>query len=159
MRLTRYLNELFDTDIPVKVAAHSSDEFITKFKIGDIEYTFEADYDSEDGEWYVSFTAGAHAENITGTGKAAQVYAGVIKSFKMFIKLYRPAIFEFHAKERSRIKLYDRLAKMIKGYKLTKSTGEMGLKYSFKKPKRKVKKKKIAQTKARGSIKTGLKPL
>jgi hypothetical protein len=154
MRLNKYINELFDTDLPVRILSQSSDSFIAKFTVGDEEYTFDADLDTNDGEWYITFMAGGR-EDITGTGNAAQVFSGIIKLMKMFIKSYSPHTLAFHAKEKSRIKLYDRFAKMIKGYKLTKAKESMGMRYVFKKPKRKVKKK-VAKEKTWGSYESGL---
>ena len=94
MRLNRHLNELFDTDVAVRILSQSSDSFIAKFTVGDEEYTFDADLDP-DGEWYITFMTGGR-EDITGTGNAAQVFSGIIKLMKMFIKSYGPHVFSFH---------------------------------------------------------------
>lgn len=132
MRLTRYLNELFKTDVPVKITIKTNNDFKAVFTVGEIEYEFSAgkerlfrkifkDHRDPDSGWYITFTAGEKGrEDITGTGNAIQVFAAVIKTFKIFIKSYHPHIFAFHAKEKSRVKLYDRFAKMITGYTLTK---------------------------------------
>lgn len=157
MRLQRHLNELFKTDVPMEIERDTLSTFRTSFKVGDIKYIFRATQYDEEG-WHISFVARGKGitdtEGILGTGNAAKVFAAIIKAFKMFIKSHRPHSFYFYGKEKSRQKLYDRFSKMIAkahgGYTFEKYVDpewpQWGMRYNFKKKKRK-KSKKLSEIK------------
>ena len=59
------------------------------------------------------FTQGSTEISGKMGAKALQVFSGVASAFKKFIQQRKPNNFFFSAEERSRIKLYNRFAKMI----------------------------------------------
>jgi hypothetical protein len=128
MRLLRYINELFDTKVPIKII--SSDKWMHKygFEINELEYIFMAVKLSMSDKWTISFLLGGEdslgSVEIEDTGHAPQVFAAVSQCLKMFIKKAKPPRFMFTAKERSRIKLYDKFAKMIPRFIPYKFTGK-----------------------------------
>jgi len=58
--------------------------------------------------------------DLTGLGNATKVLSGVVSSFKSFVKRTNPEVFIYSAEKGSRVRLYDRFAKIIEkesGYK------------------------------------------
>jgi hypothetical protein len=117
MRLQHYLiNELFDTDVPIKIEKESKDVCSYYFDIEDIPYNFLALKNAVGEKWSVAFfqaTDKIGTSDITGVGNAPQVFSAVKKCFEKFTKKSKPQMFMFSAKEPSRKKLYDRMAKLV----------------------------------------------
>jgi hypothetical protein len=70
-----------------------------------------------EGLWEIIFEDEKGRLDIVHKGKAAlQVFAGVEESFKLFIRKYNPVMFTYsaHTSEKSRVKLYELLARRIK---------------------------------------------
>ena len=111
MRLQQYINELFDTDVDIKVNTEDFSTVIYEFEIDGIKFEFNAN--NENGTWEIIFSGKKRSTGITGTGNAPQVFAGIAKCTDMFLKKYKPIEFYFSAKERSRVKLYKRFSKVI----------------------------------------------
>ena len=129
-RLQQYLiNEVFDTEVPITILRERSDWHEYSFTIDGILHKFEAILTGD--SWEVLFgpakKEGGVDISITGTGNQNQVFAAALKSLKMFTQKVKPDTFIFSAKEASRKKLYDRIAKLmqrfVKGYELVKNTG------------------------------------
>jgi hypothetical protein len=118
---------------------------VIEFQIGSLLYMFEAIvWESEAEGWEVFFKLAKDMEthknyystDITGTGNAIGVLSAVHECLKLFLSFYHPKTFYFMAskEERSRIKLYDRLAKVIATrykYVLTTKQGGDGTYYTF----------------------------
>lgn len=152
MRLRAYLNELFTSDVGVaitpmrkKKGQPRSKTFRTTWFLGvggekNAEYFFEATYhyatalpNLPKGFYNVSFGIQYAPEefrdkvtdqfDLTGFGNASKVLSGVVDSFKKFLKRTNPEVFIYSAEKGSRVKLYDRFAKIIEreyGYKYEK---------------------------------------
>jgi hypothetical protein len=127
MRFKEYITEKLNLNKPVSITKSTPVRFYTEFKVNGLNFNFFAIYNFieilDDHSWAVSFTEGPDANiGITGIsqGKAKKVFSAVATSFDKFIKTKKPKSFIFSAEETSRIKLYNRLAKMITkkyGYK------------------------------------------
>jgi hypothetical protein len=133
MRLNLYLNELFNTNIPVKTTWQSPEDWASEFEVAGNTYEFNAQYDQGFKFWDINFqnmTSIGTGYEIEGGGNALAVFSGVKKSMEKFLKKYEPEKFSFTSKfsERSRVKLYDKFTKMIaKRFKYkTKKTLEAG---------------------------------
>ena len=113
MKFQTYLNELFDTQVPIKIEWQELSDLRYSFVIDGKKYEFDAD--NEKGSWEIVFTyrGDKASTGITGTGNAAQVFSAVAKCIDMFLKKYKPNQFWFSAKEPSRKKLYDKFSKLI----------------------------------------------
>ena len=114
MKFKQYINELFDTKVPIKIDWQELSDLRYSFIIDDLKYTFDAN--NEKGTWEVVFTLrvkGANSTSITGTGNAPQVFAAVNKCLSIFLKKFKPYQFWFTAKEPSRKKLYKMMSKHI----------------------------------------------
>lgn len=74
-------------------------------------------FDKKVDPWEIVFTYntsdGKQHEGIVGTGDAIKVFATIIDIIRSFIQKEHPKGFVFAGKEKSRHKLYDRLAKML----------------------------------------------
>lgn len=71
---------------------------------------------SDDAPWEVSFDLirnGKSTQSITGTGDAARVFATVIYGIKKWLHDVQPHSFSLSAREPSRVKLYDRMLRML----------------------------------------------
>jgi len=124
MKFKEYLKEIFNTDVPIKLQ-RDEDIFFCKFKVKDVKYTFRSevsDYTNEDVPIWVVMFAAYNAKDIvvgdtglTGTGNAAEVFAGVKKCMDKFMRIHDPLAFYFSAdsREPSRVKLYNRMSKML----------------------------------------------
>jgi len=110
MRLLKYINELFDTKVDIKIKEQNLSANTYIFIVNDIEYEFNAN--NEKGAWQIEFGQDK-GTGITGEGNAIQVFGAVAKCLNIFIKKYKPREFWFTAKEPSRKKLYHRMAKML----------------------------------------------
>ena len=130
--------EIMDTDVPVKVTWSDQEGFETDFKVAGKEYHFSAMADdSEEVEYEIGFSrigknkTGKLEANFDvigdmGMKETLAVFSAVKTSLMKWLKLYtshkdygKPGfslpIFYFSAKvsEASRMKLYDKFAKMI----------------------------------------------
>lgn len=136
MRFKQYIAELFKTDIHLErsFSRKKKKDYSTRFKIEKVTYYFQAEYYVgelsnmiPDHEGYYTVVFGvAHAPEelrgklqgsfeLTGLGNAPRVLAGVMKSFKGFIKERNPHVFKYESEhERGRVGIYDKFAKMIK---------------------------------------------
>ena len=142
-----YLIEKLDLNVPVKVTANNKWTWQATFVVGEIVYRFAADVDddamSSDPGWGVTFWnmtkptafASGHTDITGDAGSSSlKVFSGVASAFKQFIKAKKPGSFFFSAEERSRVRLYNRFAKMIAkdfGYKMTKSLADGDYMYEF----------------------------
>lgn len=114
------LNEVLDNPLKWERTQSGGTSYIADFDIGDINYELEAhetDGGIDDPDYYtIEFTANIGnkaTQEITKTGNSLQVFATITAMIKEFIKLNNPAAILFTAKEPSRAKLYDRLAKLF----------------------------------------------
>ena len=116
------LNEIFDTNIPVKLIAFDRyDRVIYNFKIVDRMYNFIANFKDSNiggGFWNIEFgLSDAHSYKskygITGEGNSIKVFSAVAKCFGKFVHKVNPDIICFTADEKNRVKLYDRFIKLI----------------------------------------------
>ena len=140
------LVEKVDLNYPVKVTSSGWDEFLTEFMVGEEKYSFEAqeyffedifgypeddkDFEPDRHAWEVEFANISKHPGKDRWGindllgmKALKVFSGVATSLKKFIKSENPYAFYFSAKEPSRVKLYNTMAKLISKkipYKLQK---------------------------------------
>lgn len=129
MRLEYYITEKINLNKPVNVTQNDNTNWESKFTVGKEKYEFSAFsfewFDSKLPEhqdirkWEIQFETSGDSADIHQTGrqgpKALEVFSYVASSFAKFIKDKHPKYFEFGADkdEPSRIKLYDRLAKMV----------------------------------------------
>ena len=136
------LNEVFDSTTHVRMYKNDS-IYKFDFTIKGINYDFIAYYnyvnttrypETETIEndkieyWTIEFGIVGHHDydksyGITGAGNAVLVFSAVAKCFEMFINKEKPKIVFFSADEKSRVRLYDRFAKIITSkmpYKLSK---------------------------------------
>ena len=140
MRLNRYLiTEKLDLNYKLKGSNTYDlrDTYEIEFDIGEIGYTFTAeryfladsegmkaelgfdpDYDSDVVIWNIAFKMDSNTKDPFGiTGKlgmkALEVFSALAVCMKQFLASKRPEYFSFSAKERSRVNLYSRFAKMI----------------------------------------------
>lgn len=125
MRLKNYLTEKLKLNIPVKVTANNAYTWQATWEVDGKKYQFVADWDEIDADvssWGITFwdmsisgTFTRGSTRITGEmgAKAFPVFSGVASAFKKFIEQKKPDNFFFSAEEKSRVKLYNRLAKMI----------------------------------------------
>ena len=145
MRLKQYLTEKIDLNIPVKVIANNAYTWQATFEIDKVLYRFAADFDDdplpneEEVSWGIVFFNMSEPTRFgigssKMTGKMGSVFSGVASAFKKFIQQRKPEEFFFTAEEPSRIKLYNRLAKMISqkfNYKLKNYRQEGDSVYEF----------------------------
>lgn len=149
-KLQHYLIiEKMNLNTPVKVIANNSYMWMATWEVDGVIYKFGADYDDDpmpdqdESSWGVVFLNmseptrfGIGSSEITGKmgAKALKVFSGVASAFKQFIKDRKPEEFFFTAEEPSRIRLYNRMAKMISqkfNYKLKKYRDEGDSIYEF----------------------------
>ncbi len=120
MRLKSYMTEKIETNVPTKIHSQKDDYMIQEFEVDGEKFkvladlTFSHYYD--DDLWMITFAPSDNPTiNITskmGTS-AMKVFSGVASALKKFVTIHKPSVFEFTAKEPSRVKLYDRFADMI----------------------------------------------
>jgi len=135
-RLKKVLTELFDKPVPIKwttrkkyvagIPVAHSESWEGDFEIDNIGYKlwlepgniatpgniiFASDdgYNDEIGEY--SFPS--HHFGITGSGSANLVFATILHGIRQWLDTAKPIAFSFTAKEPSRRKLYNRLARML----------------------------------------------
>ena len=113
MKFYIYLNELFDTKVEIKFYEYGN-LCTYAFKINNKWYEVSIK-ETDIGAWSIAFSDELGSMEITGKGDSDtfKIFAGVIKSIKIFIKNKKPKIIYFTAKEVSRKKLYDRFAQML----------------------------------------------
>jgi len=141
MRLTQYLSEKINLNYKLKAANYydHGDTYEIEFDVGGREYIFHAEeyrlewesrqmreflgvpkykgpaviWDVEFKE--INFSNPRDSHSITGTakGQALEVFSAVAVCLKHFVLKKRPDIVTFSAKEPSRIRVYNRLAKII----------------------------------------------
>ena len=101
-----------------------------------------ADYaypnESEGRTWGISFSGDIYQTTAPGLNKSAvalKTFAAMIEVTKKFFKTENPEVVHFTALGKSRLKLYDKFAKLIEkhGYKSTKSKLLSGEKWRFEK--------------------------
>jgi len=144
-----YLTEKLNLNVPVKVTANNAYTWQATFEVDGVLYRFAADFDDEplpdedEVSWGVVFfnmseptRFGIGSSKVTGKmgAKALSVFSGVASAFKKFISDRKPDEFFFTAEEPSRIKLYNRMAKMISqkfNYKLKNYRQEGDSIYEF----------------------------
>jgi len=142
-----YLIESLNLNTPIKVTANNKWTWQATFKVGEVEYRFAADYDDDldddPAEWGVTFwnmSVPSHfssgSTDLTGDAgtSSLKVFSGVASAFKQFIKAKKPDSFFFEADEPSRVRLYNRLAKIISqklNYKLDSQKGFDDTVYQF----------------------------
>jgi hypothetical protein len=112
MRFKDYITEVFDTEVNITKIKKSKNEWTAWFEIDGKEFEFIA-YSEIPDRWLINFYDSSGETEITGKGDQFKVYSSVIQIIKKFIKDVKPKVFVFPAKERSRIKLYDKLSQMI----------------------------------------------
>jgi len=149
-KLQEYLiTEKLSLNVPVKVIANNAYTWQATFEVDGVLYRFAADFDDEPLPGEEELTLGIVFFNMSeptrfGIGsskmtgkmgaKALSVFSGVASAFKKFISDRKPYEFFFTAEEPSRIKLYNRLAKMISqkfNYKLKNYRQEGDSIYEF----------------------------
>lgn len=142
-----YLIESLNLNTPIKVTANNKWTWQATFKVGEVEYRFAADLDDDldddPAEWGVTFwnmSVPSHfssgSTDLTGDAgtSSLKVFSGVASAFKQFIKAKKPDSFFFEADEPSRVRLYNRLAKIISqklNYKLDSQKGFDDTVYQF----------------------------
>lgn len=133
------LHEVLNNPLRWERTESGGTSYIADFDVGDINYEFEAhetDGDDDDPDYYtIEFTAniGRKAtQEITNTGNSISVFATIKAMIHEFIKLNKPKAILFTAKEPSRVKLYDRFAKLFvaAGFRLeTDASGQHNKQY------------------------------
>jgi hypothetical protein len=147
MRAYEFLNESFDSNVPIEIVSQTRINFRTTANIGDRQIVFNADWLSvPTGSWELKFAEIVNKKysvsdrvanllagdkdktyqdisfDVTGSGSQMMVFSFVIESIKKFVSIYHPKLFFFEAiKEGNREKLYAKMASRIKipGYELT----------------------------------------
>lgn len=114
------LMEVFDKPFEWERMESGGTSYVAEFDTGEIRYELEAHEtggDADESDYYtMEFTAhfdNHSSQDITNTGKSLQVFATVTVIVRDFIKRNKPNVILFTAKEPSRVKLYDRLAKLF----------------------------------------------
>ena len=152
-RLTEYyINEKLDLNLPIKVVANNKYTWQAQWEVDGVLFQFAADLDDEPDfnypddlpeSWGVVFfnmseptRFGVGNSKLTGSmgGKSLKVFSGVASAFKKFISAKKPEEFFFTAEEPSRIRLYNRISKMISQkfpYKLKRYKEEGDSAYEF----------------------------
>jgi len=130
------LNEVLNAPVEWKTIEDNDYGYAARFEIGGLTYEFVAETEDEDHmdiDFFLMKKDGPTTA-VTNTGNALQVFATVIAIIKKVISKRKPATIAFSAKEGSRIKLYDRLAKLLPsiGYSLVSTKTNAGGKgYEF----------------------------
>jgi hypothetical protein len=120
MRLQNYLTELLDTKVKLKIE-NTDRDFNTFFNAGGYNYGFYSHLFKTANIWGIVFSRFSGAGEVTDMlndldSKAVlKVFSAVKQSMKNFVKEKNPEQFFFSAKteESSRVKLYDRFAKIM----------------------------------------------
>jgi hypothetical protein len=147
MRASEFINESFDSNVPIEIVSQSRINFRTTANIEGRQIVFNADWLSvPTGSWELKFAEIVNKKysvsdrvanllagdkdktyqdisfDVTGSGSQMMVFSFVIESIKKFVSIYHPKLFFFEAiKEGNREKLYAKMASRIKipGYELT----------------------------------------
>ena len=147
MRAREFINESFDSNVPIEIVSQTLINFRTSANIGGRQIVFNADrVRHEPGDWELKFAEIVNKKysvpdrvanllagdkdktyqdisfDITGSGSQMMVFSFVIESIKKFVSIYHPKSFFFEAiKEGNRANLYAKMASKIKisGYELT----------------------------------------
>jgi len=135
-----YLIEKLDLNVPVKVILNNRYSWQATWEVNGVKFRFEADMDDPDydtPEWGITFwnmstpsIFSSGSTDLTGNMGASslKVFSGVASAFKKFIRAKKPEYFFFSANEPSRVRLYNRLAKMLASefhYKMGKVQPDM----------------------------------
>jgi hypothetical protein len=116
MKLSSILiTELFDQPLPIQWSERSEDTWAGKFSVGNRIYDIRMLKD-EGMPWEVIFSlveGNRNTQSITGTGKAATVFATVLNGIQQWLKAVEPEEFAISAAEPSRQKLYKRMLGML----------------------------------------------
>jgi hypothetical protein len=108
------IKELFDSDIPYEIIYKTDYGMTVEFSVGSYVYEFEATKVHIGGETQYNIVFHQEGDfNITGTGDQFLIFGTIANIFKEFIRIYRPDMFRFAAKEKSRIRLYHTFANKI----------------------------------------------
>lgn len=143
-----YLIEKLDLNVPVKVTVNNKILWQATWEINGVKFRFVADSEDEFGddvfpEWSITFwnmstpsIFSSGSADLTGDMGASslKVFSGVASAFKKFIRAKKPQHFFFTAEEPSRVRLYNRLAKMIASefhYKMEKDIDGSNAFYGF----------------------------
>jgi hypothetical protein len=139
MRFKEFLTELFDTQTNITTKYADQDMTRASFTIssgltytvtiGQI-HTFDNNVSDNienilsDEQWDIIWEDGAFVafdqdgqSDITNTGNAAEVMAGVLQILQDYVKKYNTRMIAYHAKENSRQRLYSAIATRL-GFKL-----------------------------------------
>lgn len=119
------LQELFDKPLPWKwvIRTLSSWDALFDASTGEGYIDFKQSYP---GDWSIAFSIDGN-EEVSGEGDEFKIFSTVVDIIKDFIEENKPTKIRFEAKESSRIKLYNRLAKVLGskfGYKAKKTGGK-----------------------------------
>ena len=116
MKLSSILiTELFDQPQPIRWITKDHKEWAGKFQAGNKSYIIRMIKEPE-MPWEVVFSlvqGNKSTQSITGTGKAATVFATVLNGIKTWIDQVEPTEFAISATEPSRQKLYKRMLGML----------------------------------------------
>tara|TARA_R110000868_G_scaffold20153_9_gene85636 strand:+ start:2660 stop:3130 length:471 start_codon:yes stop_codon:yes gene_type:complete len=120
MRLNA-IYELFDTPVPIIWEERGPTRWFGSFNVNNKQYVLRMVTMNDASEWIqspweVSFDLirnGKSTQSITGTGDAARVFATVIYGIKKWLHDVQPHSFSLSAREPSRVKLYDRMLRML----------------------------------------------
>lgn len=135
-------------NVPIKVVGNDRYTWQAQFKIDQTLFQFVADMEEdldfdEPEDWGVTFwnksktnRFGLGSTEITGDfgTSSLKVFSGVASAFKKFIQAKKPDMFFFSAEEKSRVRLYNRFAKMIAKetrYNMEKSLEDGDYLYQF----------------------------
>lgn len=153
MKLKQYLNEFLlleklNMNKPIKVVANNKYTWQAQFNVADAPFRFVADFEEnlaldDPAEWGITFWNMKHpgsftigSTDITGDvgTSSLQVFSGVASALKKFIQAKNPDVFFFSAEEKSRVRLYNRFARMIAqklNYKMDKTMEDGEYMYQF----------------------------
>jgi len=117
------LIEVFSDPIEWKEDTVSAKLYTAEFSVYDLNYKFVAERSVLEGTWYINFSNTLSKYELSNTGKSFSVFATILDIFRKFMKTKNPDTIIFQAKEPSRIKLYDRMAKQLErmGFTLSES--------------------------------------
>lgn len=131
MKFKQYINELSmraNTSIDIKKQKGKYFNALITLEDG-TQWLYNAEIGMDDTEWLISFYAPSDkTQDIKNKSKVAvETFAAVIHLTEQFIKQEKPEAFAFQAMGKSRIKLYDLLAKKITNTKKYKLSIDRGL--------------------------------
>jgi len=139
LKLEEYITELaMKSDTKIDVKRQKGMYFNAKITLENgVQWFFNATNEMDDDEWDIAFYSASGHDPLTGNKNqmGLQTFAAVEKLVIDFIEAEDPEEFHFSATGKSRVKLYNTLAKKIlKSGKYKKGTAPkllMGSKWSF----------------------------